>query len=231
MSPVDVRGNPYHPTRDIAILREPWTADELVEAAGRASKPLSQKATPGTSSHERLLEAGGRIYQQCPPLELDAGTTAVQQWCADHQLLPTETGEEIDLLELFTTWYEVLHTSWSPTAPHDELRDLFRDVADEIDQRRTAICRVRGEIVAAAFVFSDDVPEGILTEALLPAHPLARDAVASCMARTLSDAAGIVRFDGHVSDPHFYPLLQSVPGVYAGANDPLDLIEVTGRPS
>ena len=227
MSPVDVRANPYHPTRDIAILSEPWTVEEFIEAVTRASKPLSQKATPGTATHDRLLAAGGHVYQQCPPLELDASTPAIAQWCADHELLPTETGEAVDLLELFTTWYEVLHASWSPTAPHDELRDLFRDIAGEIDPRRTAICRVRGEIVAVAFAFPEDVPEAILTEAILPAHPRARDAVASCMARALSEVVGITRFDGHVSDPHFFPLLQTLPGVYAGAHDPLDLIEVT----
>lgn len=231
MPPVEVKPNPYHPTRDIAILREPWTVEELVEATTRTPRPLSNKAVAGTSRHDRLMAAGGRVYQQCPPQELDAGDPAVSRWCERHATLLVETCENVDLPEVWTSWYEVIHAGWAPTAPHEQLRDLFGPLVAEISAARSTICRLDGEIVAVAFVFEQDDPREILTEAMLPKHPQARKAVASCLARTLRDAPGIVRFDGHVSDPHFYPLLQTLPGVYAGSNDPLDLIEIGGEPT
>lgn len=226
MSPVAVRGNRYHPTRDVAILTEPWTVDELMDAARTTSRPVAHKAVPGTSEHERLMAAGGHIYQQCPPLGLDASTPAVLSWCEAHSLLPVESGMGVDLLELWTTWYEVIHESWSPTAPHDRLLELFGPLVQGLDPERTSICRVDGAILAVAFFFPDDQPPEVLTEALVPEHPHARTAVASCMARVLAQAEGEVRFDGHVGDPHFFPLLQTLPGVYADASAPLDLIEI-----
>ena len=53
--------------------------------------------------------------------------------------------------------------------------------------------------------------------------------VASCMATALGGFDQVVRFDGHVSDPHFAPLWSSMPGVHAGHNDPLDLLEIKPR--
>lgn len=48
--PVTTRLNHVHPTRDVAILEEPWTVDEVREAARRSPRPLAQKAVPGTES-------------------------------------------------------------------------------------------------------------------------------------------------------------------------------------
>ncbi len=224
--PVDVRSNPYHPTRDILLLKEPWTPQEVLELAREHPRPLSQKAVPGTSKHQRLLAAGAEAYQQCPPLEFDASTRTVKQWCVDHRVLPVVSLKGMDVAQVWTDWYEVVHRGWSPTAAHDELVELFTDLVDEIDPARSCACLVQGELVAVAFCFSGDTPPEILTEAVLPGHPNARDAVASCMATVLSGFDQVVRFDGHVSDPHFAPLWSSVPGVYAGQDDPLDLLEI-----
>lgn len=66
-------------------------------------------------------------------------------------------------------------------------------------------CRVQDEIIlGAAFVFSGDDPPEVVTEALLPAHPEARAAVASCLTQALICLDGLVQFDGHVGGPHFY---------------------------
>lgn len=224
--PVEVRPNPYHPTRDIAVLRDPWTAEEVVAAARRNPLPLTQKAVPGTSKHDRLVAAGATVYQQCPPLQVDASTEAVKQWCEDHRLLPVASLEGQDLSGLWTDWYEVIHRNWSPTAPHDVLVELFADLVAEIDPHRSVGCTVDGQLVAVAFVFPGDRPPEILTEALQPNHPHARKAVASCMAAALASFDELVRFDGHVSDPHFAPLWSTVPGVHADEDDPLDLLEI-----
>lgn len=228
--PVRVQPNPYHPTRDVAVLTEPWTPHEVREAARANPRPLSQKAVPGTERHARLVEAGARVYQQCPPLELDAATAQVSRWCRDHATLPVLSLRGCDVAQLWSEWYEVIHRGWSPSAPVDQLCELFVDLAAEIDPDRSVRCVVDGTTVAVAFVFPGDDPPEILTEALLPDHPQAREAVGSCMAAALAAAGGVVRFDGHVGDPHFHPLWATVPGVYAGEGDPLDLLEIpTGQ--
>lgn len=211
---------------DTAVLEEPWTADELRRFAASHPRPLSATAMPGSDAHRRLLEAGARIYQSCPPLRVDASTPEVREWARAHATLPTTNLESADVVELWTTWYEVIHRGWSPTAPHAELLALFDEVASEIAPNRSALCTIDGAAVAVAFVFPDDEPESILTEALIPEHPLARQAVASCMSVALAGATGVVGFDGHIGDPHFAPLWQTVPGVFAGDNDPLDLFEI-----
>lgn len=197
-------------------------------AGGGAGQPppLSQKAVPGTERHARLLEAGAAVYQQCPPLEVDAATAEVGRWCRDHAVLPVQSLDGCDVAQLWCEWYEVIHRGWSPSAPVSRLRELFADLATEIDPDRSVRCLVDGTTVAIAFVFPGDDPPEILTEALLPDHPAARAAVASCMAAALDAAKGVVRFDGHLSDPHFHPLWATVPGVYAGEGDPLDLLEI-----
>lgn len=225
--PVEVRPNPYHPTRDTAVLRDPWTAEEVVAAARRNPLPLTQKAVPGTSKHDRLMAAGATVYQQCPPLQVDASAAAVKQWCDGHRLLPVASLDGQDLSGLWTDWYEVIHRNWSPTAPHDVLVELFADLVAEIDPHRSVGCTIDGQLVAVAFVFPADRPPEILIEALDPEHPHARKAVASCMATALASFDELVRFDGHVSDAHFAPLWSTVPGVHAGEDDPLDLLEIS----
>lgn len=224
--PVTTRLNHVHPTRDVAILEEPWTVDEVREAARRSPRPLTQKAVPGTESHQKLVKAGAVAYQQCPALQMDAAAPAAKAWVAAHAALPVESMRNLDVLELWTRWYEVVHADWSPTGAFDVIKPLFAELATQIDRDRSVICRVGDDVVAAAFVFSDDEPEEALAEALLPHHPQARTAVGSCMAHVISEANGVLRFDGHVGDPHFYPLWTTVPGVYAGTDDPLDLLEI-----
>lgn len=225
--PVDVRRNPFHPTRDVAVLTEPWSADDLRAAADGNPRPLALKAVVGTDEHRRALAAGAVSYQQCPALEVEVDD-AVARWAASHATLPVDSAAGTDLTELWSTYYEVVHRGWSPTAPLEDLKELFTDLVREINPERSVICTVDGEIVAAAFVFDDDPPE-VCTEALLPEHPSAREAVGSCMAAVLGAASGEMYFDGHVGDPHFFPLWQEVPGVHYGDGDPLDLLEIRPR--
>lgn len=224
--PVEVRDNPFHPARDVLVLREPWTVRQVRAAAEANGRPVASKAVPGSSGHARLLAAGARVYQQCPPLQLKAGTDAVTRWCEAHATLAVRDLVGADVAGLWASWYEVIHRGWAPAAPSAILRELFTGFVSQIDARRSVACSVDGDVVAVAFVFPGDQPPEILTEALRPEHPAARAAVASCMAATLRQSSGTVRFDGHVTDPHFAPLWATVPGVYAGEDDPLDLLEI-----
>lgn len=223
---VSVRPNLVHPTRDTVVLTNPWTPDELATVAHANARPLAAKVRPGSEAHAKVLAAGGRVYQRCPPLRVDASTDGVAFWCEAHAMLPVESMDGLDVLELWTNWYETLHQDWSPTAPHQSLLALFGEIADGVDRHHSAVCSVDGQVVAAAFVFCDDQPPEAVTEALQPRHPRAREAVGSCLAHVLSGLTSLVQFDGHVGDPHFYPLWRTVPGVHAGPNDPVDLMEI-----
>ncbi|MGC0141829.1 MULTISPECIES: hypothetical protein [unclassified Pseudactinotalea] len=105
-------------------------------------------------------------------------------------------------------------------------------IAEELNTERSTLSLIEGGLVAACFVFgtSNDTELEAITEALVPKHPGARRAVAACMAKVLEEAAGVpVMFDGHLSDPHFYPLLQTLPEVQANELAPLDLLEISSR--
>lgn len=210
---VEARHNPFHPTRDLLVLREPWTVSEVRAVAETNARPVASKAVPGSREHTRLLAAAARVYQRCPPLQLEAGTDAVGRWREAHATLAVHDLIDADVAELWASWYEVIHRGWAPTAPHARLRGLFADLVPQIDARGSVACSLNGEVVALAFVFPGDQPPEILTEALRPEHPAARAAVGSCMAEALRQAWGTVRFEGHATDPHFAPLWATVPGV------------------
>ncbi|MPV37621.1 hypothetical protein [Georgenia subflava] len=230
--------NGLHPTRDNAWLALPAGGssallDALMDLGGL---PLSVKARPGTWEHAAAVAAGGARYQHCPAELVITGTASLRAWCADNRAAPVvraSTWTPEDLNAAWTRLYEVVHSSWAPTAKRSTLLAEFAPmIAEELDTERTVLSLVGAELVAACFVFgtSDDPAVEAVTEALLPEHPHARRAVAACMASVLSAADGVpVMFDGHTSDPHFYPLLRALPDVRASAQTPLDLLEVTSH--
>ena len=65
--PVTTRLNHVHPTRDVAILEEPWTVDEVREAARRSLRPLTQKAVPGTESSRTAMSSAGSATTSSRP--------------------------------------------------------------------------------------------------------------------------------------------------------------------
>lgn len=229
--------NRVHPTRDSAWLQLPGTGsrgllDALRDVGGL---PLAIKARPETPEHAAALSAGVR-YQHCPPELVPTGTEPLRAWCEENQTVPARSGygwTSEDLTVAWTQLYEVVHAAWAPTADRSTLLAEFRPmIAEELDAGRTAMCLIGGDLVAACFVFGtpDDPEVEAVTEALVPHHPQARAAVAACMARVLSEADGRpVMFDGHLSDPHFFPLLDTLPGVAPNASSPLDLLEVASR--
>lgn len=227
-----------HPTRDSAWLRVPRAGssgllDALRDVGGR---PLSIKARPGTREHTAVVSAGGTRYQHCPAELVPTGTESLRAWCKDNQAVPAESAAAWTVEDLTIAWtrlYEVVHASWSPTAERSTLLAEFEPmIADELDAERTVLSHIDEELVAACFVFGtpSDLEVEAITEALVPQHPDARAAVAACMARALSEADGrSLMFDGHISDPHFHPLLETLPDVRATAQTPLDLLEVASR--
>ena len=67
-----------------------------------------------------------------------------------------------------------------------------------------------------------------ICESLHPANRLARTDVGACMTEVLVNAGGTsVLFDGHITDPHFYPALQRIPDVTGRT---LELLEIPAAP-
>lgn len=242
--------NRVHPLRDSGWLHLTPDASPgaLLQALRELGGPaLSFKAAPGSPEHIALIAAGAQPYQHCPAQLVPTGTVALREWCAarEDDAAPEgvilRAGATRTLRELAASWtslYEVVHASWSPTADRALLMKVFTPmIEEELDVERAVLALVDGELVAACFVFTgEDTRQGedtgpgepleVITEALAPGHPQARAAVGAGMARVLSMAGGRpVEFDGHLSDPHFFPLLQSLPGVRAGST-PLDLLEL-----
>lgn len=64
-----------------------------------ASRPLSTKLRPGTAAAAFVAHAGGRVYQRCPGLVVDAPHPGVRHWataqsqltCTDLTAVDTET--------------------------------------------------------------------------------------------------------------------------------------------
>ncbi|USQ82014.1 hypothetical protein NF556_10345 [Ornithinimicrobium faecis] len=212
----------------VAVLRALRDAGDL---------PLSLKAVPGTVEHATIVAAGGVVYQHCPPELVPTGTPTLREWCAAQRAGAARSGVHLvrgaersttDLTRAWTQLYEVVHADWSPTAPTADLLEIFGPMIEaELESDSTVLALVDGEIVAASFVFlgSDPAVETV-AEALVPGHPHARSAVGACLADVLARTDGRpVEFDGHRSDPHFFPLLASLPDVRAG-DTPLDLLEL-----
>ena len=233
--------NRVHPQRDSAWLHltpaaSPLTLLDALRVLGGV--PLALKARPGSVEHQAVLDAGGQPYQHCPPELVPTGTEALRTWCTARESAGVQAGVSLisaatwplgDMVAAWTSLYEVVHASWSPTADRATLLEVFAPMMqDELDAQRTVLALVNGDLVAACFVFTQEGASALeaITEAVLPQHPRARDGVGAVMARVLSQAAGTpVEFDGHRSDPHFFALLQDLPEVQSGST-PLDLLEL-----
>ena len=99
-------------------------------------------------------------------------------------------------------------------------------IKEELDQSRSVVVLRDNRITAACFVFGtgQDPEVEAICESLDPTSAYAREDVAACMAEVLAGAGSSpVMFDGHITDPHFYPILQGIPVV---TGRPLALLEI-----
>lgn len=236
--------NRVHPTRDLLFIyvRPPFRrrgiATALMERIRtRVRQPLSVKAYPGSGDHTFFTALGGVVYQTCPPLTIHTSRDDVQDWARRHKG-ETVPGSDLPfdaVLDCWMTDYEVCHAPWSPSVPREKLEEqLSGNVTEDADLTRSRFTLDADTIVAGCFVYPDapiDVygeKRGVGFEVTpaspLPDHPRARSGLAACIAHVLLEADGIDgTFDGHVTDPHFYPLLSTIPGVTGKALDLLEL--------
>lgn len=123
--------------------------------------------------------------------------------------------------------YEIVHAPWSPTGSRTTLLAEFRPmIQKELDPSRSVFVVRNDRIAAACFVFGTDRDPEVeaICESLDPANRLARPDVAASMAEVLVNAGSTpVLFDGHITDPHFFPALQRIPAV---TGKELELLEI-----
>jgi GNAT superfamily N-acetyltransferase len=229
--------NAIHPTRDLVFVfvperfRRQGVGTALVNAVKtRRGVPLSVKAHPGTVAHSFYKSLGAVRYQLCPPERIDASHAEVRRWASENRSEAVCAGDRFTLPQLTEAWtdmYAVVHATWSPTGPRETLLAEFGPmINEELDRSRSILVLRDGRITAACFVFGTDQDPEVeaICESIDPTSASAREDVAACMAKVLTDAGSApVMFDGHTTDPHFYPILQDIPVV---AGRPLELLEI-----
>lgn len=194
-----------------------------------ASLPLSTKLRPGTSAAAFVARVGGRVYQRCPGVVIDACDPHLRQWaaaqpkatCTDLTALDTEA-----LVAAFADLYAWSHHTWSPVTDANELMEVSRLDVAAVDRALSAGAWVDGRLAALALAFPSDGGIEVVAETVHPKQSQGQDLVASALATMLetltSRGGGHVYVDGHLTDPHLQPVLDLIPR--ADAN-PVDLIE------
>lgn len=229
--------NAIHPTRDLVFVfvpekfRRQGVGTALVTAVKtRRGVPLSVKAHPDTEAHCFYRSLGAVRYQLCPPERIDASHRDVRRWARDNRGEAVRAGDRFTLTQLTAAWtdmYSVVHATWSPTGPRETLLAEFGPmIKEEFDRSRSVVVLRDDLITAACFVFGTDQDPEVeaICESMDPTSASAREDVAACMAKVLTDAGSSpVMFDGHITDPHFYPILQDIPVV---TGRPLELLEI-----
>lgn len=224
-----------HPTRDILVLdvrrHRSWEriGTPLLEAIrARAPRPLTVEAAVGSDDHRFFRAAGAVAYQRRPAQRVDPRRDDVAGWCADHagETVPGSRVPVADVVEALTRQYWWTHEQWAPMVSFDVVTELAAaEIHDDTDLARSRFTVRDGGITAACFVHVD-ASQPVLTgtaEAIDPRSPHARADVAACMSAVLAGLDEPFEFDGHVSDPHFAPLLDAMPGV---SGDAVDLLEI-----
>uniref|UniRef100_UPI0013A6F8BB GNAT family N-acetyltransferase n=1 Tax=Mycolicibacterium llatzerense TaxID=280871 RepID=UPI0013A6F8BB len=236
--------NPLHPGRfPCAVEVVPaWrrrgigTAllDTVKELRANVSHPLSTKVRASDSAATAFLTSqGGLVYQRCPAAVLDAHDPSVQRWinaqpsigCTDLTNLSAR-----QLSAAFSTQYLWTHRSWSPVGDLDALAAAAKvDMAD-LDRALSAAAWHDGRLAAVAFAFRAPTQIEVVAETLDEAEPDGEHRLAQAVAFMLravrrQQHCHVVAVDGHVTDPHLQPVLDSIPTL---TTNPLHLIEIPG---
>lgn len=196
------------------------------------SMPVAGKVRPGTPAHRFAAAQGAMIYQRCPGIELDPRHNAVRTWATGNPArAPLQVSTMVDLgrdrvAAAFVEQYLWVHEVWSPVTAVDALAAIAASTATDIDAGLSAAAWLGDELVATVFAFRDGAHRlEVVAETQQRNHAAGSSALAAALARTVTNAVeqGIerVEFDGHTSDPHLTPLLNTLP--HAG-NHPLLLM-------
>ncbi|MFJ6678521.1 GNAT family N-acetyltransferase [Microbacterium sp. NPDC091382] len=204
---VDVVVHPGHRRRGIGTAMAHHLA--ALRAAPLALMTRGYVDDPGLAFADAL---GARTIQIVPPAKtttaartaLRAGPATIAVGSVDRAVIEAANARI----------YEWTHASWSPVATGfaDALNE---DLWDEIDPEASSVVMdSTGRVLALALVYLDGETPLLTAETTDAATPDGERLVEACILRSLdvlSDRGVVdVEFDGHVSDPHFLPVLARV---------------------
>lgn len=195
-----------------------------------ASRPLATKLPAGDTAHAFVTRAGGRVYQRCPGIVVDASDPRVRRWAAAQPMTTCTDLTDLDtevVAAAFADLYAWSHHDWSPVTDTDELMAQSRQDAVELDRALSVGAWVDGQLAALALAFPGNDGIEVVTETTHPVEPHGRELVAGALATLIEKLAvsggSHVSIDGHVTDPHLQPVLNHIPQKDA---HPIDLLEI-----
>lgn len=235
--------NEAHPGSRVLVLE---VADDVAgsavhEALLRAQVavsvlPLHTKARERDAALLAALRAVGAVtIQLMPPWTRQVGPE-LREWAGDvhaepvpaplqgreTSVVPADTVEPDELLDLEVEHYVAQHAPWSPAAPPEVLRPLLAeghepDSEDSWDRRTSLALTVEGVLTAAALLFpqGEDEPP----EVSLVSRPYSSESAWWAKRRLLAEVVTRLsdgdRFcaDSHLSMREEYELMRGVPGL------------------
>lgn len=234
--------NPLHPARlPCAIEVAPrWRRHgigtallEMVKGLRpNASRPLSTKVRAcDTAVLAFITGRGGRVYQRCPAAVIDAQNPSVQQWARAHSTAACTDLTHLSLDQLgaaFSRQYLWTHRSWSPVGDTTALAAAATAEMEDLDRSLSAGVWHGGKLVAVVFAFRSTSYIDVVAETLAEAEPHGERWLAQAIAfmlRTVRQQpdSHLVAVDGHITDPHLQPVLDSIPAL---TTNPLHLVEI-----
>lgn len=232
--------NPLHAGRMPCAIEvaQPWRRrgvgtlllEQMRALRPDASRPLSTKLRPDTAATAFVARVGGRVYQRCPGVVVDASDPSVRRWAAAQPTVPCTDLAAVDtdtLVAAFADLYAWSHRTWSPVTDTDELMQGSRLEIASVDRGLSSGAWVDGQLAALALAFPSDDGIEIVVETIHPRQTRGQELVASALATVLqtfaSRGGGRVYIDGHLTDPHLQPVLDLLPQADA---KPVDLMEI-----
>lgn len=203
--------------------------------------PILARAMTSQPGRLAFAEAMGfDVLMRCPSPQLHPAAPATRNWIEQHPNpadVAVVTAGERSFEEFLDAWAELyvwIHEDWSPTVNRETVRALFAasGMAD-VDFELSQVAIVDGRIAALACVLPDqwDNRSFLVTETVSRRLPdgirILGATIAAALRACAARGINLVEFDGHVVDPHYYPLARTLP---ISGSDPLLVLRHPGRP-
>ena len=215
--------------------------EALIESTP-AAYPVLTRAMTSQSGRVAFAEAMGfDVLMRCPSPQLHPGAAATRNWIQQN---PVPTGVSVvpagersyeEFLDAWAELYVWIHEDWSPTVDRCRVRALFAAAGmADVDFELSQVAILDDRIVALACVLPDqwDNRSFLVTETVsrrLPGGiPILGATIAAALRACSARGINLVEFDGHVVDPHYYPLARTFP---ISGSDPLLVLRHPGRPA
>lgn len=120
------------------------------------------------------------------------------------------------------------HRSWSPVGDTAALAAVATAEMAELDAELSAGAWHGGRLAAAVFAFRTPTHVDVVAETIDEAEPHGERRLADAIAVMLRAVherpdCHLIAVDGHATDPHLHPVLDSIPAL---TTNPLHLIEI-----